>query len=130
MPVKVIDASALAALVFGEPEALRVALSIGNDALVVPPILWIEMANICWKKIRRFPDQRETVLGSHSRLGTLPLREVTIPLNEVLLLAERERLTVYDGCYLWLAQELQVELVTLDKRLGQRATPVSAAQPS
>lgn len=121
MPVKVIDASALAALVFGEPEAVQVALSIGNDALVVPPILWLEMANVCWKKMRRFPDQRDTVLASHSRLGTLPLREVTVPLNDVLLLAEREGLTVYDGCYLWLAQELQTELVTLDKRLGLRA---------
>ena len=128
MPVKVIDASALAALVFGEPEALQVALSIGNDVLVVPPILWLEMANVCWKKMRRFPDQRETVLGSHSRLGTLPLREVTIPLHEVLLLAEREGLTVYDGCYLWLAQELRTELVTLDKKLARRAG--SVVQPS
>jgi predicted nucleic acid-binding protein len=35
----------------------------------------------------------------------------------VLVLAEHARLSSYDACYLWLAQSIGAELVTLDRRL-------------
>ena len=39
----------------------------------------------------------------------------------VLGLAERFDLSAYDASYLWLAHELEVELVTLDRRLVRAA---------
>ena len=39
----------------------------------------------------------------------------------VLMLAEQFRLTGYDASYLWLAQRLNAELVTLDRRLARAA---------
>lgn len=40
-----------------------------------------------------------------------------VALGDAILLAESEKLTVYDASYLWLARRLGVELVTLDREL-------------
>ena len=45
------------------------------------------------------------------------LREFEVPIPESVALARRETLTAYDAAYLWLAQELDVELVTFDDTL-------------
>ena len=47
--------------------------------------------------------------------------ETRVDLPEAVTLAERMGLTVYDASYLWLAQELQAELITLDKQLADAA---------
>jgi predicted nucleic acid-binding protein len=39
-----------------------------------------------------------------------------------LTLAEQFNLTAYDASYLWLARQLNIELVTLDQRLARAAT--------
>ena len=48
MAVRVVDASALAALLFGEPEAEAVAALIDESQLVAPSLLAFELANVCW----------------------------------------------------------------------------------
>jgi predicted nucleic acid-binding protein len=45
-------------------------------------------------------------------------------MREVVELAEKSHLTVYDAAYLWLAQESGVELVTLDKTLARVAKEI------
>jgi uncharacterized protein with PIN domain len=52
-PVKVVDASALGALLFGEPEAEAVAGRLGDARLVAPPLLGFELTNVCLMKSRR-----------------------------------------------------------------------------
>lgn len=58
MPVKVVDASALAALRFGEPEAESVAERLGDARLVTPASLGFELANVRLIKLRPHPKQR------------------------------------------------------------------------
>jgi predicted nucleic acid-binding protein len=55
----------------------------------------------------------------HGRL-TIDAAEVDHP--SVLVLAERFQLTGYDASYLWLAQQLNAELVTLDQQLARAAS--------
>ncbi len=55
----VVDASALAALLFGEPDADRVAERLGGAALFSPSLIRYELASVCRKKMRRYPDQHE-----------------------------------------------------------------------
>ncbi len=50
------------------------------------------------------------------------MHELEVRLGEVVALARRERLTVYDASYLWLARALDAELVTLDERLSRAAS--------
>jgi predicted nucleic acid-binding protein len=39
----------------------------------------------------------------------------------IVMLAERARLTTFDASYLWLAQSIGAELVTLDRKLDAAA---------
>lgn len=118
MPVKiVVDASALAAVLFGEPEASKVAERLGDSALLAPTLFSYEIANICWKKLRRHPEKRAALLEAFSLLGRMEIEEVEVSIPEALLLADRENLTVYDASYLWMSRKLGLELITLDVKL-------------
>lgn len=122
MPAKiVVEASALAAVLFGEPEAPQVAEQLGDSALVTPTLFSYEIANICWKKLRRHPEKRAALLEGYSLLGRMEVEEVEVSIPEALLLADRENLTVYDASYLWLSRKLGVKLVTLDGDLNTAA---------
>jgi predicted nucleic acid-binding protein len=53
-------------------------------------------------------------------LDLLGIQEVDVPVKtELLLLAERGRLTAYDAAYLWLARSLRAPLVTFDEALAR-----------
>ena len=122
MPATVIDTSALAAAVFGEPDAEEVASRLdGAERVVAPALIWFELANTCWKKIRRHPEQREWLLERFERAGELPIQTLDINYRAAIELATDTGLTAYDAAYLWLARDLDADLVTLDKRLAATA---------
>jgi predicted nucleic acid-binding protein len=114
MPTKiVVDASALAALLFGEPEGPKVAERLGDSSLIAPSLFSYELANICWKKLRRYPEKRATLLEAYSLLGRMEIEEVEVSIPETFLLADRENLTVYDASYLWLSRKLGMDAAAL-----------------
>ncbi|MFQ5954208.1 MAG: type II toxin-antitoxin system VapC family toxin [Kiloniellales bacterium] len=115
--VKVVDASALGALLFGEPDGERIAARLEGTSLVAPSLLPFEVANVCLTKIRHHPDLRDGLVNAFGLLERMEIVEVEIDHAEALLLAEKAVLTVYDASYLWLAETLGAELVTLDTRL-------------
>ena len=119
--VKVVDASALAAILFGEPEAEAVAARIGEARLVAPVLLGFELANVCLVKCRRHPEQRDNLLAAFALRARFGVEEIAIEHGEALALADAAGLTVYDASYLWLARRLDVPLVTLDKMLARAA---------
>ncbi|MBW8874395.1 MAG: type II toxin-antitoxin system VapC family toxin [Acidobacteria bacterium] len=122
MPIKiVVDASALAAVLFREPKAPTVAEQLGDSALVAPTLFSYEIANICWKKLRRHPEKRTTLLEVYTLLGRMEIEEIEVSIPEAPLLADRENLTVYDASYLWLARKPGLKLVTLDTDLAATA---------
>jgi len=118
MPVKVVDASAVAALLFNEPDAGRVVGRIAGHALVAPDLLRFEVASVCLKKIRTDPRRREALLAAFRLLERLDVDWTHVDLDGAVELADETGLTVYDACYLWVARLLGCELVTLDKRLA------------
>ena len=115
--VAVVDASAVAALLFNEPGSDDVAERFGHGRLVATSLLPYEVANVCVTKIRRYPDQERALLEAFSILGALNIELVTVPFNDVVALACETALTAYDASYLWLARELRADLVTLDRAL-------------
>ncbi len=112
------DASALAALLFGEPEAEAIAARLTGARLAAPSLLEYELANVCLTKIRRQPGQRETLRAAFGLAHRLNVETVAVDQASVLDLAEATGLTAYDASYLWLARSLSGELVTLDRRLA------------
>lgn len=121
MPVKVVDASAIGALVFGEPAAEEIAAKLTGATLAAPALLAFEIANTAVKKLRRHPEQRAALLAAYTFSLGLPIETVAVDIAAVVSVAEQSRLTAYDASYLWLARELRADLVTLDAALGLAA---------
>jgi predicted nucleic acid-binding protein len=124
MAVKVVDASAIAALVFGEPVASDVTARLSDSTLVAPALLPFEIASVCLKKMRRYPEQREALLAAQRLFGQMAINPIEVDFTEVLMMAEHTGLTSYDASYLWLSRKLNAELVTLDKQLARAAITV------
>jgi predicted nucleic acid-binding protein len=119
--IKVVDASALGALLFEEPEAERVLAALNSGLLVAPALLEFELANICVIKIRRHPSQRQFLRRALGLRKRMAIETAAVPTDDVVTLAETTGLTAYDASYLWLARRLNAELVTLDRKLGEAA---------
>lgn len=117
MAVKVVDASAVAALLFGELEASRIADELGDSTLAAPALIEYEVGNTCWKKCRRFPDAAPLFVQAMGLMGNLALTLHDVDPVGVLTLANQRGVTFYDASYLWLAETLGAPLVSLDERL-------------
>ncbi len=117
MAVKVVDASALAALLFGEPEADAIAERLQDARLVAPALLGFELANVCLIKCRRHPERRAALLQAFGLRGRLGIEVAAVNHDAALELAATTGLPAYDASYLWLARSLAAELVTLDRQL-------------
>jgi predicted nucleic acid-binding protein len=113
----VVDASALAALLFGEPEAEEVVARLGERDLLAPTLLPYEVGSVGLKKLNRYRSQRAAIRQAMELFTRLGVRQIEVPVVAVVELAELKGLTVYDAAYLWLARVLGCELVTLDRAL-------------
>jgi len=117
----VVDASALAALVFGEPDSARVRHGLQGRVLHSTSLLDYELANTALKKLRRLPDDSAAILAAMHVAGALPIRRDVPDMVQVVALAAATGLTAYDASYLWLARRLGAPLVTLDQALARAA---------
>lgn len=122
MPVRVVDASAVAAVLFDEPEAADVEARVGEARLIAPSLLPYELASVCRKKCVRRPREREGLRNALARLHLLGVQSKPVAANSMFALALETDLSVYDAAYLWLALELGAPLVTLDSKLADAAS--------
>jgi len=124
MPGKVVDASAVAALLFVEPEADEVARQLEGFELTAPSLLPYEIASVARKKIARHPGVSDQILAALERLDDLGVVLVDIPPVDALRVALDTGLSTYDAGYLFLSRLTGSPLVTLDEKLkrGGRRT--------
>jgi predicted nucleic acid-binding protein len=120
----VVDASALAALVFQEPNAEIIAKRLNGASLAAPSLLRFELANVACKKMRVHPAGAVKIvecLIEGLEIGRrIAWHEVDH--SGVVLIAQETGLSTYDASYLWLAGWLGADLVTLDTRLANAGT--------
>jgi predicted nucleic acid-binding protein len=95
--------------------------------LHAPDLLFIETANILWKKVGRGELSEPAARRIVDALGTTVLEvHPSRPLFEAALdLALRVSRTAYDGLYLALALALDCQFVTADERLVNALLPTS-----
>ena len=93
MAVRVVDASALGAVVFGEPQAEEIAGLLKGALLIGPTLLPFEMASLCLQKIKAHPAKREVILAAYNASGMLDLEYLEVEHQEVIALAEQTGLT-------------------------------------
>jgi predicted nucleic acid-binding protein len=117
--VKVLDASAVASMAFLEPTAGAIQQRVRDCEWLAPSLLKFELANICARKIRAMPQNRDTLIAQHRSTLMAPVSYTDVNHEEAVLLAELYRLTAYDASYLWLAKDRSCELVTLDEDLAK-----------
>lgn len=118
---RVVDASAIAAVVFNEPRRPIAEAKLAGAVMHAPAFIDIEMASICLKKIRAKLYPRSVLLEMYETYDQVTIRKSSTNLREALELAERTDLSIYDADYLWLARHLGCELVTLDGTLEKVA---------
>jgi predicted nucleic acid-binding protein len=117
----VVDASAMAALLFGEPDGPEVAWRMEGRTLLAPTLLRYEMARVCVKKIGEAPEQTAGLLSALRLMPRMGIREVQAPAEGLVEIARETGLTAYDAAYLWLVREMGAHLVSLDRRLQEAA---------
>ena len=119
MRICVVDASAMGALLFGEPRAEEVAEVMEGAHLAAPALLWFEMASVCLKKVVAHPELKSQLMLAFDLFYRLAIDTVQVDHRATVKLAMKTGLTTYDASYLWLAKELKGELITLDERLAK-----------
>ena len=119
MTDKVIDASAVVALLFNELTREEIVPRLREATLRAPSLIGFEVANACLKKIRAAPAERAALIEAFSLLDALSVSLETVNLDGAILLAERMKVSLYNASYLWLAHALGAELVTLDDQLAR-----------
>jgi predicted nucleic acid-binding protein len=106
-----------------EAEAVRDRVT--DEGAVVPALWPIEVGNTFLLAVRHRQISAEQRIRALQRLATLPIRiddeALTHAWEETLALAERFRLTLYDACYLELAQRRNLPLASLDRELRTAA---------
>lgn len=117
MPAKVVDASVLGALIFGEPRAEEALALLKGAELYAPPLLAYELTSVARKKALRYPRLKEKIVQALETGLSLEIHWTEVDHLQVLELALDTGLTTYDASYLYLARSLGVPLLTFDERL-------------
>jgi len=127
MIVTVVDASAIAAVVFDEPEGAPVIASVG-DALIAPNLLRYELASVCTTKLQREPGRAQLILSRYRLLAKLDIEYAEPDWDTLPRLARQWAISAYDAAYLQLALARKALLVTLDARLAKAYDQAFARQ--
>jgi predicted nucleic acid-binding protein len=130
----VLDSSATLAWIYGDEttEAIRAVFEQVADRGAVVPGLWrLQVANSMTMGVRR---RRIDAAFRDEALADLELLDITIDQHtntqawtETLRLADRFRLTLYDGAYLELARRRHLPLASLDRELRAAAETLGVA---
>ena len=121
----VVDASAALAYLLVEPEGPVVREALldhlrDGGRILVPELFWLEVVN---SLVRRHTPLREVVAMLRD-LDELPVETATGDRTLLMLAAtlmDKHGLTAYDAAYLALADTMDADLLTLDRRLGGAA---------
>jgi predicted nucleic acid-binding protein len=116
-PPMVVDCSVLVAALFEEPEALDCTRLLGGHALHAPSLLPFEFANVARTKTRAGAPAGK-VRAALIAFDELRIELHNVPALPLHALALGTALSAYDAAYLWLADQLQAPLSTLDQRLA------------
>lgn len=119
LPSLVVDSSTLVALLADPgPAGSWAAASISGALLCAPHLVLFETANVLRRhKLAGLLDEAEAALA-HADLLSLPLQLWPYAVLSERCWQLRENLTVYDACYVALAELLGATLVTLDARIA------------
>ena len=121
MPVRVVDASVVAAWCFREPRASEALALLQDVDLYAPSLLAYELTSIAVRKAAAYPERLEVLGDALQTSLALPVYWIDVDHAAVFRLAMDAKLTGYDASYLYLARVLGAPLATFDRRLALAA---------
>ena len=93
----------------------------GELSIIVPDLLWIEVASLLWKAVRNSritsDDAKMAIVGLRDRELTT-VESTPGLLDTALDIALANNTSVYDSIYVALAKETKTILITADRRLA------------
>ena len=120
MTMMVVDASVAAKWYFPESHVAEArGLLSARLELWSPDLIWCEVANIVWKRVRRGdiqPDEATDILAEFLKTPIKGVAAKSLVASALEIAVATDR-TVYDGTYLALAVDLNCQLITADDRL-------------
>lgn len=120
----VLDASlVVAALVDSGPAGTWAEQLLSAGHLAAPHLMPAEAANILRRLTQAGQISADVASLAHTDLLDLPVELVGYEPVATRAWALRSNLTVYDGCYVALAELLEAPLATLDGRLARASGP-------
>lgn len=125
----VLDASVTACWAFEDEHEILAEIALEHlnaDDAFVPALWWFEIRNTLIVNERRGRKAEAQTTLFLLRLARFPIKVDRSPHEaDVLALARRHRLTVYDAAYLELARRRREPLATLDRKLAAAASAES-----
>ncbi len=128
-PPAVVDASVLAAFIFGEPESTLAEARMHPYALHAPMLLPFEITNVALNKLRRRVAPAEALADRLEGFDFSLITLTDVPPAGLFALARHYALSAYDAGYLWLAAALRAPLLTFDEKLAAAASDCLANLP-
>lgn len=120
-PPLVVDASVVAAAVYGERGRAEAEALLHGRALHAPHLLDCEIASVGLKRRRRDPASGGAVEAALETYARLSIERHAVDAAAVSGIALRYKLTAYDAAYLCVAEKLAAPLATLDGKLAAAA---------
>jgi predicted nucleic acid-binding protein len=121
----VVDASVLAAIVFGEDRADEGILLLGGKRLVAPALPWYEMSEVTRVKCRNSPGETGATIEQFRSARGLPIFLHQPEWSDLPVIALEHGLTAYDAAYLSLCLSFGIPLATFDRRLETAARKIA-----
>ena len=119
LPPLVVDASVLAAVLFGEAQQASAEQSMAGKSLFAPWLIDHEIVSVSLKMVQLgFVDEAAKGLAD---LAKFRIVRSGTNVEQQLDVARRHDLSAYDAAYLQLALELNAPLATFDRKLAQAA---------
>ena len=116
----IVDASVAIKWIVDE-DGSDAARTLAGREMHAPDLIWVECANILWKKtVARDLTLAEAAIGlKELRLAPVSLTPCSHLLDAALMLSGKLRHPIYDCLYLALAVQRKMPLATADRRLAR-----------
>jgi len=121
------DTNIFLAVALDEPEKGRIIQLTSELDAIAPEILPYEIGNALSAMIKRKQITNEEALSAQKTVGLIPVRLVSVDIQQALKLAIEFNIYAYDAYFLQCAKAMSYPLITLDKRMKQVATKLNIA---
>ncbi|VAW44963.1 hypothetical protein MNBD_GAMMA03-2171 [hydrothermal vent metagenome] len=108
-------------MVLEEPEKDNIIQLTSETSAVSPEILPYEFGNALTAMVKRKQLSHKEALAAYEAVSSIPVRLVSIDIQQALKLALDYNVYAYDAYFLQCAIQLSSPLITLDKRMKQVA---------